>query len=81
MEEEKLKFVLLAGGGLLAVLAAVGAVTYMTCQGPGRENLNENKIYHQNVLRNEKPETYVEVNGVKYFSHIDGKDLSDLVKK
>ncbi len=34
-----------------------------------------------NVRGNEKPETYVEVNGVKDYSHIDGKDLSDLVKE
>ena len=34
-----------------------------------------------NVRGNEKPETYVEVGGVKYYSHIDGKDLSDLVKE
>lgn len=35
----------------------------------------------QNVLGNEKPETYVEVDGVKYYPHIDGKDISDLVKE
>lgn len=41
----------------------------------------EQKVYQQNVLGNEKPETYVEVNGVKYYSHIDGKEISDLVKE
>jgi len=35
----------------------------------------------QNVLGNEKPETYVEVDGVKYYSHIDGKEISDLVEE
>jgi hypothetical protein len=29
---------------------------------------------------NNQPETYVEVGGVKYFSRIDGKELSDLVR-
>lgn len=38
-------------------------------------------LIQQNVLGNEKPETYIEVNGVKYYSHIDGKELSDLVKE
>ncbi len=35
----------------------------------------------QNVLGNEKPETYLEINGIKYYSRVDGKEISDLVKK
>lgn len=41
----------------------------------------QNQVIQQNVLGNEKPETYVEVNGVKYYSHVDGKEISDLVKE
>ena len=39
------------------------------------------EVYQRNILGDDKPETYVEVDGVKYFSHIDGKDISDLVKE
>jgi len=40
-----------------------------------------NIVQQQDVRGNEKPETYVEINGVKYYSHIDGKELSDVVRE
>ena len=38
-------------------------------------------VYERNVLGDERPETYIEVNGVKYFSRFDGRDVSDLVRR
>lgn len=31
----------------------------------------------ENVLGGPEPETYVKINGMKYFSKIDGKDIGD----
>jgi len=39
------------------------------------------EIIHQNILGNPQPETYIVKDGVKYFSRIDGKDISDLLNK
>ena len=38
-------------------------------------------IYHDNVLGAEEPETYVIKNGVKYFSKIDGRDITDILNE
>ncbi len=38
-------------------------------------------IVQQQVLSGEKPEIYIERDGVKYFSHVDGKEISDLVNQ
>ena len=39
----------------------------------------EKQIIQRNVIGNEAPDIYIEKDGVKYFSHIDGKDISNLV--
>ncbi|MEK6939543.1 MAG: hypothetical protein AABX31_02340 [Nanoarchaeota archaeon] len=61
-------------------------LSYFSLAGYGLYNvfhalLQTPKVVQENVLGNGKPETYIEVNGVKYYSHVDGKDISDLVKK
>ncbi len=38
------------------------------------------QIQQGQVLGAEKPEIYIEHNNVKYYSHVDGKEISDLVK-
>lgn len=38
-------------------------------------------IESKNICGGAEPETYVTVNGVKYFSKVDGKDISDVVRK
>lgn len=35
-------------------------------------------VVQQQVLGIDKPEIYIERDGVKYFSHVDGKEISDL---
>lgn len=35
-------------------------------------------VIQQQVLGKDKPEIYIEREGVKYFSHVDGKEISDL---
>ncbi len=39
-----------------------------------------NPIIQQQVIGGEKPEVYIEKDGVKYYSHVDGKEISDLFK-
>ncbi|HLD40287.1 MAG TPA: hypothetical protein VJB13_04050 [Candidatus Nanoarchaeia archaeon] len=57
----------------LGVYGAYNALIQISTQKP--------QLIQRNVLGNEQPEIFVEVNGVKYYSHVDGKDISDLVKK
>lgn len=37
-------------------------------------------IVQQQVLGGDKPDIYIERNGIKYYSHVDGKEISDLFK-
>jgi hypothetical protein len=37
-------------------------------------------IVQQQVLGGDKSEVYIEQDGVKYYSHVDGKEISDLFK-
>ncbi len=73
-----------------SLLVILGGATLLAAQCVDGKNKtqdarkDESLLYQEqteNVLGNEKPETYVELNGVKYYSRIDGKDISDLVKK
>ncbi|MDP3698331.1 MAG: hypothetical protein Q8R47_01975 [Nanoarchaeota archaeon] len=66
-------FIGLGVAGILSVIMV--AAVYQRSYAKSLEPDN------QNVLGNEKPETYVEINGIKYYSRIDGEDISDLVKK
>ena len=66
------------------IILGMGAVVSAITLGLGSYILYDStkeKVTQQNVRGNEKPETYVEVNGVKYYSHIDGKEISDVVKE
>ena len=49
----------------------------------GTEQLNQflesGMVQTKNVRGNEAPESFIELGGVSYYSHIDGNDLSDLV--
>jgi len=77
--EKQLNYIVLGG-----TLVGFGLGSYFLYKGiMGFDNLLDAqiKIHQENVIGDEKPETYVEINGVKYYSHVDGKDISDLVKK
>lgn len=70
--------------GVSAMLVTIGSgscVVYNACtKFDAIYSSTKISVQHQNILGSEKPETYVEMNGVKYFSHIDGKEISDLIK-
>lgn len=64
--------------GVVATLVIMGAsfgFAYLT-----RDTTPES-IHQEQVIGKVAPETYVELNGVKYYSHIDGKSVEDLVKR
>jgi hypothetical protein len=63
--------------------AIVGALVIATGIGGGIYNYlySSDKTITQNVLGNNQPETYIIKDGVRYYSRIDGKDISDLLKK
>jgi len=66
------------------IIMGIGVVASAITLGLGSYILYDStkeKVIQQNILGNGKPETYVEVNGVKYYSHIDGKEISDVVKE
>lgn len=39
------------------------------------------QIQQQQTVGNKQPDIYIEENGVKYFSHADGKSIEELVKE
>lgn len=41
----------------------------------------QNYLQQKNVLGGPLPELYIEHDGVRYFSRIDGKDIGELVKQ
>ena len=38
-------------------------------------------IEQRQVIGDEKADIYIERDGVKYFSHVDGREISDLIQK
>ncbi len=38
-------------------------------------------VVQRQIIGNEKPDIFIERDGVRYFSHVDGKDISDLLPK
>lgn len=67
------------------IVAVIGIVV----AGYGAYNVGSRVLDHyfpeqailKNVIGNKQPDVYIEKDGVKYFSHIDGKDISDLVNE
>lgn len=43
--------------------------------------LESDGVQQKNVCGDNGPESFIELGGVKYYSRIDGKDISDLVCK
>lgn len=64
----------------LGLVAVTGPMIIDMWRTVLNHSYRQERVLQQNLLGNEKPETYVEINGVKYYSHIDGKEISDLVK-
>ncbi len=38
-------------------------------------------LIQKQVIGNAKADIYIERDGIKYFSHVDGKEISDLVQE
>ena len=67
---------------IAGAIMAVGIITaYLVSNYPYKKLENTQTIQQRNLNVNPLPETYVEINGVKYFSAIDGNSLEkDLLK-
>ena len=64
-------------GGVLAGIT----LSYKSMMQASRDYSQANSgIVQRQVLGGSRLEVYIERDGVKYFSHIDGKEISDLVK-
>ncbi len=46
-----------------------------------RDEVIPQNVIQQDVIGNNQPERYILKDGIKYYSHLDGKDISDLLKK
>ena len=44
------------------------------------DNYLPNPLIQKNVLGNPQPDLYLERDGVRYYSHVDGKSIDELVK-
>ena len=61
---------------IAGAIMAVGIITaYLVSNYPYKKLENTQTIQQRNLNVNPLPETYVEINGVKYFSAIDGNSL------
>lgn len=73
-------------GKLIAVAAVAGSL-YLIVES-SRKNIQHyfqrptesSAIIQRNILGNPQPEVYIERDGMRYFSHIDGQDISNLVQ-
>lgn len=66
--------------GTLGILFE-GSSLFGSYLGTRAKELESVSIYHDNVLGAEEPETYVLKDGVKYFSKIDGRDITDILNE
>jgi hypothetical protein len=71
-------------GFLVTIAVVAGAGLYFGCTACKRLMETSVPVRYEvvniDLNGNNQPETYVEVGGIKYFSRIDGKELSDLVR-
>ena len=70
--------------GRTFVLGAATALAAIGCYGMYRIVVadythNTSEIIQKNVRGNPSPEVYIERDGVRYYSHLDGKSLDELV--
>lgn len=73
-------------GKLMAVVAVTSSL-YLLVESQRKKDQHYSQrptesfdIIQKNILGNHRPEVYIEWDGVRYFSHVDGKEISDLVK-
>lgn len=67
-------------GGRYLIFAALASALFAGAVAFNKYVVKDSaSIVQQNVIGNQQPEIYIEKDGVKYFSHIDGKDISHLI--
>ncbi len=68
----------LTGRGIMAM--GIGGALYIGYQMVDNYLIKgPEPVVQQQVFGTNKPEIYIERNGVKYFSYVDGREISDLV--
>ena len=66
------------GGAVAGIALTYNCITQAT--DDDSEARRANYIFQRQQIGDLRPDIYIERDGVKYFSHIDGKEISDLVK-
>lgn len=62
--------------------AITTGLTIATGLTVGLKNLfQDNLLYQQQIIGSSIPDVYIETNGVKYFSHIDGRSIEEIVSQ
>ncbi|HIH15409.1 MAG: hypothetical protein QT08_C0017G0028 [archaeon GW2011_AR17] len=65
----------------MGIIIAVGVGGGLHGLGQGLSNLfQDDLLYQQHVIGIAIPDIYIERDGVKYFSQVDGKNIEDYVK-
>ncbi|MBI4148125.1 hypothetical protein HY490_02435 [Candidatus Woesearchaeota archaeon] len=62
-------------------IGAVFGISYVGSRVVDHYFPERNEIVQKQAIGGEAPDVYIERDGVKYFSHVDGKDIADLVKE
>ncbi len=69
--------------GCLAAFVAISYGLKQALRATYRETTTRTTtpIHRENVRGDERPEVYIEMSCIKYYSHIDGRSIDDLVCK
>ena len=59
------------------IIIGVASLGYAVCDTYLRRS---GQVEQRQVIGNEIPEIFIEINNARYYSHVDGKEISDLVK-
>jgi len=69
------------GVACFGILAGIGSCGYFLDKGMAEKIsaklMYESKIHQKNVVQGISPETFIEIDGIRYFSTIDGKLLEE----
>lgn len=84
MDQKEVMSISALVGFALGSINGIGMKYYVDSYSFREEDERANRIVQEfrteNVRGGPEPETYVTINGIKYFSKIDGKDIGDLIK-
>ena len=66
--------------GFMVGICTVMGIAYVGSRVVDHYFPERNEVVQKQAIGGEVPDTYIERDGVKYFSHVDGKGIDDLLE-